>query len=130
MYGSDGDIIRVYIASIKNLGAHPCPMCTIRMEDVPELGTVQDDVRREHVRIDSEAHQKRIEKAREGIFKKGWAVNSKKVAALSGAHSGVPVRVRLLGKYYLLESQSSCACRNSRMRSPPNCLGLDSIFIL
>lgn len=86
------------IVSIKNLGTHPCPSCRISKRDVPEVGTAEDDLRREDTRQDSEIRQKRVAEARRGIFERGWAVTSDNVVKKMGknARSEVPVEVRVL----------------------------------
>lgn len=46
---------RVLLAGIKYLGDFPCPRCLVPKSQIPDLGTKNDQKRRErHVRVDNE----------------------------------------------------------------------------
>lgn len=88
------EIDRVLIVSIKYLGSHPCPLCKIHISDIDQLGSAEDDLRRQDIRMDSLARQKKVVTARRGILQKGWAVTSENVKDRVGEYSGIAVQVR------------------------------------
>lgn len=63
------------------------------MDEVDQIGTAEDDLRRADARQDSLARQKKVEAARRGIYQKGWAVTSNKVKDRVGKFSGVAIEV-------------------------------------
>jgi hypothetical protein len=84
---------RVCLSNIKFMGRCPCPRCHIERSQIAQLGTKLDTKRRDNARIDSHSRRNDIEKAREYIYKKGYAVESDYVEAVLGATSQVPTRV-------------------------------------
>ncbi|KIO21350.1 hypothetical protein M407DRAFT_29068 [Tulasnella calospora MUT 4182] len=62
------------IATIRNLGNCPCPLCLVHRDDIHLLGTAQDQqTRSEHARTDDEDHRRRVGLARDIIYKQGYA---------------------------------------------------------
>ncbi|KIK51303.1 hypothetical protein GYMLUDRAFT_64926 [Collybiopsis luxurians FD-317 M1] len=83
---------KVLLASIKNLGTHLCPQCTIRKDQVHELGTKHDMACCETLcRIDSKTHRQVIERARRKFFDKGTPITSDGVENLLRDGSYVPI---------------------------------------
>ncbi|KIO27586.1 hypothetical protein M407DRAFT_23129 [Tulasnella calospora MUT 4182] len=65
---------KVLIAAIRNLGNCPCPLCLVHRDDIYLLGTVQDqETRSGHPRMDDADHQRRVQLARDIIYKQGYA---------------------------------------------------------
>ncbi|KAH7877053.1 uncharacterized protein C8R40DRAFT_1168980 [Lentinula edodes] len=68
---------KILLASIKNLGTHLCPRCTIKTSEVSGIGTREDMASRETSRrIDNKRLRKMIEKARKKFFKHGKGIGS------------------------------------------------------
>ncbi|KAJ7679628.1 hypothetical protein B0H17DRAFT_944104, partial [Mycena rosella] len=65
---------KVLLATIRNLGKAPCPRCYLPKEDIPELGTVRDDKKRETLARTDEHIQKGT--IRRKIYMLGRVVNS------------------------------------------------------
>jgi hypothetical protein len=84
---------RVLIASIKSLAMCLCPRCLIRKQQVGDLGTKNDRKRRKKDRADDEHHRKKVARAREGIFEKGYKVTGAKVERMLGEESIAPIKV-------------------------------------
>jgi hypothetical protein len=67
----------------------------VEKTQVPEIGTIRDQNRREKLsRIDDIHHQENVNRARTFIFDNGAPVTGKHVEALLNAESRVPTRVR------------------------------------
>ncbi|KAJ7290637.1 hypothetical protein C8J57DRAFT_1611754 [Mycena rebaudengoi] len=82
---------KVLLATIRNLGACPCPRCLISKAKLDELGTGNDDRRRERLqREDTPRRQALITRAREFIYSVGKKVRSAAVERLLDAQSLVP----------------------------------------
>jgi hypothetical protein len=82
---------RVLLATIKSLGPCPCPRCHIRKDQIGDLGTINDMKRRTNVREDNSQRQEKVEKAHQGIFKKGYSVMSNVFWNLMDLTSLVPI---------------------------------------
>ncbi|KAI0315118.1 hypothetical protein OF83DRAFT_1293481 [Amylostereum chailletii] len=83
---------KVLLASIKYLGACPCPRCLIKKEDIHKVGTKNDiKFREKHPRVDNDWHAKAIDEARKLIFEQGVPVNSVKINRKL-QYSTVPIR--------------------------------------
>jgi hypothetical protein len=67
---------RVLLATIKSLGRCPCPRCHIKNDQIGDLGMVNDMKRRTNVCEDNSERREKVEKACQGIFKKGYSVVS------------------------------------------------------
>lgn len=85
------------MATIRNLGACPCPHCLVPKEKIPELGTVLDDRRRVKTERVSDARWEfNIIVARDFIFRKGKGVKSAAVERVLAPESSVPTIVKFL----------------------------------
>ena len=74
---------RIILASIKNLGKHPCPRCHVQMEDVPKMGEHEDCLTRaKTARADNQSRQNAVTEARALIYKDNLAVTNPKVEEL------------------------------------------------
>jgi hypothetical protein len=93
---------RVLLATIRYLGSCPCPVCFIKKADISGLGTKADDQRRDHVRMDTERRQSKVEKSRTYIFENSRGVNSTWVNDLLQEDSWIPTRVGRFFKYFIL----------------------------
>ncbi|KAJ6605147.1 hypothetical protein B0H10DRAFT_1886664, partial [Mycena sp. CBHHK59/15] len=68
---------KVLLATIRNLGKAPCPRCYLPKEDIPELGTVRDDKKRETLaRTDDHVQDGTLGRIRRWIFQLGHKVKS------------------------------------------------------
>ena len=84
------------LASIRNLGRCPCPRCLIPLDRVSNMGMRRDMMQRTSLaRVDNVLRRSFIKDARDKIYVKDYAVDSKVVI---GEHlyeqSLVPVAVR------------------------------------
>lgn len=70
-----------------------CPRCLIRKQQVGNLGTQNDRKRRKKYRVDNEHYQRKVARAREGIFAKGYKVTGAKVERMLGEESIAPTKV-------------------------------------
>ncbi|KAJ6632057.1 hypothetical protein B0H10DRAFT_1667507, partial [Mycena sp. CBHHK59/15] len=62
---------------VRNLGKTPCPPCFLPKEQIPKLGTVLDDKRREKLaRTDNAIRRGMVEHVRSWIYEWGYAVKS------------------------------------------------------
>jgi hypothetical protein len=86
----------------KHLGRCLCPRCLVEKKYVSELGTLNDQRRRKHLRIDSERMRSCIERARKLIFEKGRLVNGTAVARILGGQSLTPTRVSSSRREYFI----------------------------
>ena len=87
--------VRILIASIKNLGAFPCPRCKIAMTNVPAMGKARD--RNNRVRLarkDDETRRKRVTDARKYLYQDHLSFASNFVEARMDHGSLVPTDVR------------------------------------
>jgi hypothetical protein len=93
------------LATIRHLGRCPCPRCLIQLSHVHNMGTARDMKQREtHVRVDDENRRRKVDTAREIIYKKNYAVDSGPVEALLQEQSLVPTSVS--AKVFGCRSQS------------------------
>ena len=93
--------LRVLLTTIRYLGSCPCPCCFIKKENISGLGTKVDDQCRDHLRMDTERQQSKVEKSRTWIFDSGQSVNSTWVNTLLQEDSWTPTRVGVLLKYFV-----------------------------
>jgi hypothetical protein len=85
---------RVLMASIRDKGYCPCPRCLIPRSRFQNLGMTQDMKQRGTlVRIDDESRRSKVDTAREIIYEKNYAVNSRAVDDLLMEQSLVPTLV-------------------------------------
>ena len=76
------------------MGDCPCPRCLIKKTQIPEVGTKNDDKRRETaLRVDTEPQCLKISLARDFIYKKAKGVKSVAVERVLSATSMVPTAV-------------------------------------
>ena len=89
-------ISRVLLATIRNLGSFPCPRCLISKDKLPEVGTKNDDRRREtNQRVANDHLFSDIRLARTWIYNEGYRVKAAAVERLLSPTSHVPTVVRL-----------------------------------
>jgi hypothetical protein len=85
---------RVLLASIRSKGACPCPRCLIPLSRIQNLGMKLDMKQRcTLARMDDENRRSKINTARDIIYNKNFAINSKYVEALLKQESLVPTDV-------------------------------------
>ena len=85
---------KILLASIKNLGAFPCPRCRVLMKDVPAMGKKRDRANRiRTARNDDEARRNHISKARSLIYDDHHPVTSTLVEAHMADGSLIPTNV-------------------------------------
>jgi hypothetical protein len=69
---------RVLLATIRSKGHYPCPRCLIPISRFYRLGMKQDMQQRESLaRVDDEKRRNAVTTARDIIYSKNYAVNSK-----------------------------------------------------
>ncbi|KAG8989787.1 hypothetical protein FRB90_002072 [Tulasnella sp. 427] len=65
---------KVLIATIRNLGNCPCPLCLVQRDNIYLLGTAQDQqTRTEAARKDDVDRRRQVDLARDIIYKQGYA---------------------------------------------------------
>lgn len=77
---------------MRDKGKCPCPRCLVRLEDVDQLGTTEDMERR---RVHRTYQVKKVQKARDYIYKKAKPITGANVEALLKDTSAVPTLVCL-----------------------------------
>ena len=91
---SYGDVLRVILCSIRDLGGCPCPRCRIPMDQVPELGTKLDANRCKSLqRHDDDDKRYKISLSRKFIYEQGRNVTSEAVEKVLKGESLTPTRV-------------------------------------
>lgn len=91
---SPNSFCRVLLATVRDLGACPCPRCLTPKAQVPEMGTKTDSARRERlVRLDNTSRRADVALARSFIYEKGRNVDSTAVENMLKAESYVPTTV-------------------------------------
>ena len=84
------------LATIRNLGACPCPRCELPKAQVPQFGTIPDANRRVRLkRTNGIGLRWRIKAARDAIYRYGKSVKSKAVEDLLSPLSYVPTSVSI-----------------------------------
>ena len=87
-------ISRVLLATIRNLGSFPCPRCLIPKEKIPEVGTRNDDQRREtQRRVANNSLISKISTARTWIYNEGYRIKAAAVERLLSPMSLLPTVV-------------------------------------
>ena len=95
---------RALLASIRNLGACPCPRCEVRKDQIPQVGTIPDDVRRtNHRRANGPSLKMRISVSRAAIYERGKGIKSTAVEDLLSPLSYVPTLVSAPSPTQLLD---------------------------
>ena len=85
---------RVLLASIRNLGACPCPRCEVKKVQIEQLGTIPDNQRRSnHMRSNTTSLRNRIALCREAIYGRGKNIKSSIVEDFLSPLSYVPTSV-------------------------------------
>jgi hypothetical protein len=88
---------RVLLATIRSKRRCPCPRCLIPISRFYRLGMKQDMQQRETLaRIDNERRRSTVATARDIIYYKNYAVNSKVLKPLLTEQSLVPINVSLM----------------------------------
>jgi hypothetical protein len=106
----------VLLATIRNNGSCPCPVCTVCSADVDRLGSVHDVLRsRRNRRVDDRHRQQWVDLARRWIFEDGYGITSKAVERILADKSWVPTRVRLCP--FALARPAASNVRHHRMLS-------------
>ena len=83
-------IFRVLLATIKQLGLHPCNRCTITKIRIRELGSANDMKSRKLLRREDTQHRREdIELTRKWIFERGYPVNSRHIEKKIGENSSM-----------------------------------------
>jgi hypothetical protein len=104
MLHSQQTIIRILIATIRNLGCCPCPRCLIPIYQVQNLGMARDMRQRETMaREDNIRRRNLVDAARRVIYEKNFRVYSAGVENMLRDTSLVPTVVcflRLSRKQY------------------------------
>lgn len=78
---------------MRHLAACPCPRCLIKMNVISAAGTMVDDQRRSHRRVDNQPLHRLIERVRGWIIKDGRPMASKAVKKPLVELSLFPIRV-------------------------------------
>ena len=82
---------RILIATIRDMGACPCPRCLVNEDNLHLIGTSQDTSDRVTlVRKDDHAFCAKVALAHEAIYKRGYVVNSVIVDEILKPESLVP----------------------------------------
>ena len=85
---------RVLLATIRNLGACPCPRCELPKAQIAQVGTIPDDNRRERLRrANGRLFRWNVDNARDAIYRLGKTVKSKVVEDILFPQSYVPTSV-------------------------------------
>jgi len=85
------------LASIKNKGRCPCPRCLISIDRFQNLGMVRDRQQCSTLqRVDDDTRRFNINTARELIYQKNYAVDSKRLPPCFQQESLVPTLVHSL----------------------------------
>ncbi|KAJ3549152.1 hypothetical protein NMY22_g988 [Coprinellus aureogranulatus] len=83
---------RARVVGIRNIGECPCPRCFIKLGEIAQLGTEDDETRRGQKRVDDDERREKVEKARALIYDKNYAVDADKVNDLLQPTSLVPAQ--------------------------------------
>ena len=82
------------LATIRDLGRCPCPRCLVQLSQVHNMGTIRDmKLRDTKARIDDDGRRRKVDIAREIIYKKNYAVDSEWVEVHLQEQSLVPTLV-------------------------------------
>ncbi|KAH9855280.1 hypothetical protein C2E23DRAFT_724903 [Lenzites betulinus] len=73
---------KILLTALKPLSTHPCPRCLVTRDHLHEAGTPQDARRRADKRLDTPGVRRKIQRARNLVFKKGRSLKSKSVGDL------------------------------------------------
>ena len=96
-------VFRILLASIRNLGEHPCPRCLIPLSHAHRFGMPLDRKQRSRLaHQDTVGYRAIVSGARNVIYMQYHGVESKHVTHGLSAYSAVPISVRLI------EARSSC----------------------
>jgi Plavaka transposase len=86
--------LRATIATIKAMGAAPCPRCLMKKCEMHDMGSEEDSMLRTiGARVDDANRQEQVRLAREKIFDEGYVVNSTKVGVHLKDDSMLPIDV-------------------------------------
>ena len=102
---------RVVISTIRKQGKCPSPRTFIEEKYISALGSMADDQRRQHIRLDNDHRQENVKLARKFIFEKGLGIRSKGVEGLLGSTSYTPTRVCIFVSYSYFFSINKCPLR-------------------
>ena len=87
---------RTLIATIKDLGTHPCPRCFVSIDQIYALGRNSDQKQREESRRqDNDERRKKVDDARKSLYKEGYAITGDHVDGLLKDDSLVPTKVAI-----------------------------------
>ena len=96
---------------IRKQGKCPSPRTFIEEKYISALGSMADDQRRQHIRLDNDHRQENVKLARKFIFEKGLGIRSKGVEGLLGSTSYTPTRVCIFVSYSYFFSINKCPLR-------------------
>ncbi|KAI9069921.1 hypothetical protein FKP32DRAFT_1608199 [Trametes sanguinea] len=83
---------KILLSALKPLAKCPCPHCLTPLSKAPESGTPEGVARAAEKRVDDDRLRKDIQKARDLVFKKGYALTSTRVQALLDSRSLNPIQ--------------------------------------
>jgi uncharacterized protein YcbX len=87
-------INRTLIATIKDLGTHPCPRCLVTTDQISAIGRDDDrKCREESRRQDDAARRQNVDEARRILYEEGYAITGEHVDGLLKEDSRVPTKV-------------------------------------
>lgn len=88
---------RVMLSSIRDLGGCPCPRCLIPISRIYRMGMVQDMKERKTLaRVNDDDRRRKIERARDIIYRQNYAVDNANVEAILKPQSLVPTDASLV----------------------------------
>lgn len=86
---------RVLLATIRDLGGCPCPLCLVTRDQIRLLGLPTDTkIRTEKCRVDDEARQRKVNIAQKLIYKDGFVPGNERGEYFLKAESLVATKVR------------------------------------
>ena len=95
-------LARVLIATIRNLGDCPCPLCLVRRDDIRKLGMRSDkNTHEKHARIDDNERRRKVKNGRDMIFKQAYAPGNDYTEKFLKPESLVPVEVSANRGHYI-----------------------------
>jgi hypothetical protein len=76
------------------MGDKPCPRCFIQKDQIPQIGTLNDDRWRARRRQDNKVYQSRVNHARSSVFDDELALTAQAVERVIGPLGYTTTRVR------------------------------------
>lgn len=92
---------RTLIATIKDLGTHPCPRCFVSVKQIYALGRDDDRKQREEsCREDNTQRRKKVDDAHKSLYEEGYAITGDHVDGLLKNESMVPTKVTIFSSTF------------------------------